>query len=796
MITRVKLSNWKSHKNTIFQLSEGTNVLVGPMGSGKSSALEGITYALFGTLPSVKNRTIKLEDLIRNRPNKEESAEVQVEFEAPDGNEYKVKRVIERGKGTTYAEIRDSDGKLIDKPQSTRITEYVIRLLELDYDLFEKMIYSEQNKLDYFLSLPPGKRKENLDRLLGIDKLENARKNTNTIINRLRDKKDNKKNDLKELREDEEINSLQQLEVKLKELKIKVTDLKDERDNLGPRIKEVKSRIKELEELRREIREIEKNIMEIKASLRPLKNQIDEIKAELGDDTEIPLEELKSKYSYLDKKIKHLSEKLHDNKTQYEKYSSRFSELKGRKDTIENRISELYQEIQVKKEIKKELLELRPQKLIGKFNELNEKDKEINREITIKETRLEEIDQIIKELKKAETNCPVCEKPLTEKHRRELLEEKNEDFEEIKNQIKVLEDRSSRVKKEINRIQELKDKARKLKEEARDLSKLKRELEKQKDIYEAIESNLNKINESRDESKEELERIDEKLSDMQSTQESISQKIERHEKLKENLEEERKLEEENKKLMRKFREINKIYTREYLEKLKGKYEDLILKDKEIQTEISEKKKLITEKEERIRNIRRKKQRLDRYIAEFESLDHGIKSLNKIKNALAYSQTTLRGRIIDAVNTVMNDLWNDIYPYQDFSSIRLAIIKNRGMSDYDLQLQDLYGGWSSVDGMASGGERTSSALTLRIAFAEVLVPHLSWLVLDEPTHNLDSEGIETLSLVLKKRMPKIMRQLILITHERRLESAVSGYLHRFYRDKSIESSTEIRTINTG
>ncbi|MEM3884110.1 MAG: AAA family ATPase [Nitrososphaerota archaeon] len=48
MILRVFLNNFTSHKNTVLELGPGLHVFVGRNGSGKTSVIDGITYALFG----------------------------------------------------------------------------------------------------------------------------------------------------------------------------------------------------------------------------------------------------------------------------------------------------------------------------------------------------------------------------------------------------------------------------------------------------------------------------------------------------------------------------------------------------------------------------------------------------------------------------------------------------------------------------------------------------------------------------------------------------------------------------
>ena len=64
MIEKVILRNWKSHLESEFTFSKGTNVLIGHIGSGKTSVLDAICFALFGTTPSLQSKKVKLDDII------------------------------------------------------------------------------------------------------------------------------------------------------------------------------------------------------------------------------------------------------------------------------------------------------------------------------------------------------------------------------------------------------------------------------------------------------------------------------------------------------------------------------------------------------------------------------------------------------------------------------------------------------------------------------------------------------------------------------------------------------------
>ena len=70
MITKLKLNNWRSHLDTEVNFSEGTNCFIGNMGTGKTSIMSGICFALFGTFPELKNKKLKLEDIIMKKPTR------------------------------------------------------------------------------------------------------------------------------------------------------------------------------------------------------------------------------------------------------------------------------------------------------------------------------------------------------------------------------------------------------------------------------------------------------------------------------------------------------------------------------------------------------------------------------------------------------------------------------------------------------------------------------------------------------------------------------------------------------
>ena len=178
MLKSIYLENWKTHQNTKVSFEKGTNIIVGKIGAGKSSIIDAICYSLYGTFPSLQNRKISLAETIMFKPVKRKEAKLKLEFEH-DSKNYRIEREIFSEKVNT-AKLFHED-KLIAGPKQTDVNERVSDILGIDYDLFVKIVYSEQNEIDYFLKIAPGKRKEQFDALFGINNLEKIKINSRVL---------------------------------------------------------------------------------------------------------------------------------------------------------------------------------------------------------------------------------------------------------------------------------------------------------------------------------------------------------------------------------------------------------------------------------------------------------------------------------------------------------------------------------------------------------------------------------------------------------------------------------------
>ena len=88
MINRLRLRNWRSYDDLDLELAPGTSFVVAPNGVGKTSLVLGLAWGVFGQHSAVEPRSC-----IRAGA---EHADVQVEFELPDGRNFKVSRTAKR----------------------------------------------------------------------------------------------------------------------------------------------------------------------------------------------------------------------------------------------------------------------------------------------------------------------------------------------------------------------------------------------------------------------------------------------------------------------------------------------------------------------------------------------------------------------------------------------------------------------------------------------------------------------------------------------------------------------------
>ncbi len=765
MIISIELKNWKTHRNTKLNFTKGTNVLIGLMGAGKSSVMDAISYGLFGVFPAIQHRRVNVNDLITNRPTQENEAKVKLSFEL-DGNAYTVERVISTT-GGAKATLEKNGSYLQSQPQ--RVNEEIEKILKVDYDLFSRAIYSEQNRLDYFLELSAKSRKEQIDELLGLDKFALAQENATSLVNRIKDAI----SDQEKIVENLEVNELKKSN---KALKDELGTLEKKRENLEGEKKKADAEMKKIDLELKEMKNEYSEKIKLSKELAELKSKIDFTKAEI---TRLNKEKLPEK-AEIEKEIlktKGRLEKLRD-----EEQSSKEKERKFSKELsdIEAQVKQINQKIGERDKIEQEYKGRDIEKEEKELKKLSEHLHELEKQLAAFESEKQESTKWIEELRKHLSKCPVCERELDEDMRKRLIEGKNSLVSNAEARIKDASKDISEKRGEIDKKMKELDKLRLSHDRLKDYVGLEQKL---KDSVKSVAA----AKESYEKERDRVENTRKNLEELVKTINSLESSEEKSERLEEFTKKISVLEQENKD---KEKEHNAIKIgEEEIEVKQKQFVQINSNTVKINSEIDAHSKYISEKEKQIKEKEEQIQKIEKMLEGLKRRRGAVENITKFKNALEETQITMRSKLIGSINNVMQNVWPELYPYEDYSSIMLDAKSN----DYSLMVKTSNGReerWEEVEAIASGGERSIACLAMRVAFSLVLVPNLKWIILDEPTHNIDEQGMNRFIKVFNETLPRIIDQIFIITHDENLKQAASSKTYLLTRDKAANGATVV------
>jgi len=793
MITKLILKNWKSHEESELEFSPGTNGLVGIVGSGKTSILDAISFGLFGTFPKLQLRKIKLEDIIMKKPVAKTSSEVEVEF-VIDGNNYKVKRIIEKGRGTSYSEVTEN-GKVLDASGTKNVTAIVEKKLKVNYELFSKAIYSEQNAIDYFLTLGKGQRMKKIDELLMIDRFEATRVSTVKLANRFVERKLAKQSTIDQL-------NLVGTEQTIIELVKSISDLETEKEKLQNNVERITKEKIDMENEVIELRKVKKNFEILKRTesgldstiittlemIENIENSLSEIGKEVNAST-AGVELIK--YSQT---IDHTYRLLKEMETNYQKMQNEFTVAKTNIEFLKNeKITQLEKEIEEKIQTKNEFEQLRDK--TGENIGVQITNKKITMQKLIgdvESTRVKiiEAQEQIEKMSELEGYCPICGTALSDERKKIIIIQKRRELNELSEKIEKAKTERTVTDEEIKYLEKVAEKLEKMFREITGLDQMRTDLEKSKTLLGEYNQTNERLQKQIEELKIEIEKTKNKFENANTKKQKLEAMISQIKDYESKKQKIVKLKDERNRLKSDIIQLEDKLSSTMLEEVEQRLRELISKEKEIEMTLINADEVAKERAVRLEELQKSIGGVKKEKESIQQLENLIKDMKTLAEALKQTQHELRKEFVEAVNFTMNKLWETLYPYQDFIGIRLSIEDG----DYVLQLQERTTNWVNVEGTASGGERSIACLALRISFALVLAPQLRILFLDEPTTNLDTRSVEVLSTTLREKLSEFMDQCFIITHDDAFESAVTGISYRLERDKGKDEATKVIRIN--
>ncbi|MDQ1281241.1 MAG: family ATPase [Thermoproteota archaeon] len=792
MIERLVLKDFKSHIYSEIEFTPGLTIFLGEVGAGKTSIFEAVSFALFGKYAGSASQS----GLIRRGADK---AQVSVVFSCSSGR-YRVDRTLYSEKTQESKMYISNNGEWkLAVEGAAAIAKSVEDLLDVDTSTFLAAMYASQGEIKEMLEAQPGKRRERLDKLLGIDAYEN-------IWKTLGDSKTIILTDLTQAQT--KASGVEELERQLKNFDLRIEGNKRELRSLKASIKEADKKLKPAEERLKELEDLKQESITIKTQIKG--NQ---------SETEKSTNALRSLQDRLDKS-KEADDTFNRNKD-FIKLEEKLKEEKRQVETILQQSESLELLLQRDESDLKQALNGRD-RIVTQLKALEPLKKELDSLKTVKEalpglrkekTALEEgLDKLKSKLTKTSAEienlrnkvdrvtelgeCPTCFQIVPDEHKNRIRKETGETISSLFAGQSVLEEARCKISTDLEgietKIEEAEKADRKYLETSTKLAMsidLSGELKEKESLIEASKKRIDEKKlqiEAIKETSETLIEIEGKLIEV-ATKASLAREAEKLLSARKTVEELRLQEERNMKVLR-----------DQLHKLK--LTKIELERKYSPEEHEEKERTVTALRESRAKAADGVNRLEKSIGEdilqvtntkeilegkiesrkkVESLKFENDIIEKLRQSLRdVIQPTIRKNSVQKVSEAFLDFYREL----SNDGIDYATIDEEGNIDITRN------GEPSPVNTLSGGETTCAALALRLAICSGLTRN-QLLLLDEPTIHLDEAYCAKLRDFLANHT---FEQLIVVTHDSTFDTLPA----KIFRVEKANGRSAISTLQNG
>jgi len=297
LIKKIKLENIRSYENAEIDFPKGSILLSGDIGTGKTSVLLALEFALFGLQPTQRGSSLL--------KNGKREGKVVLELEI-DGRNIVIERTLKKeGKSISqdYASITIDNEKF--ESSVTEIKNRVLKLLNYPFEFVKKTnllykftVYTPQEEMKQIILETAETRLNTLRHIFGIDKYKRIEENATLFTSKLREEIRNKEGRLADVDEiNKNLEGKKDKAISLGKSKEKenivLQEKVEQRKKLEQEAEELEKKIKEKESLENEKEKSSFVLANKKESSFELKMQIEKIKKEIEEGKKLVFDEKK-----------------------------------------------------------------------------------------------------------------------------------------------------------------------------------------------------------------------------------------------------------------------------------------------------------------------------------------------------------------------------------------------------------------------------------------------------------------------------------------------------------------------
>ncbi len=320
-INKLAIKNIRSYEDAEIEFPEGILLLSGDVGSGKTSILLALEYALFGLQPGQKGSALL-------RHNKD-FGEVLLEFEV-DGHEVIIERKLKRTSksiSNDYAAITIDGVK--EESSVTEVKTKVLKILNYPFEFVKKnnllyrfTVYTPQEEMKQIILEDAESRLNILRHVFGIDKYKRIRENLLILTAKLKEEAKMIQVEIKEL--DNEKARLEAIKSSTLFLDEKI---KEKEKELIISVQKRKAIELESQELEKKIKEREKFEKEIAKTNIMIAYKKDQLSNSGRDITETESKMSNIKESFKEEELKEVTKKINEKKSGVDELNKSYFDL-------------------------------------------------------------------------------------------------------------------------------------------------------------------------------------------------------------------------------------------------------------------------------------------------------------------------------------------------------------------------------------------------------------------------------------------------------------------------------------